>query len=270
MTPWPVPNPWSAPVLYLETTLSTMEDAQRLDDQGYPSGTVVAAGYQQRGRGRHPQRAWAAEPGKNLLFTLLLDLAPAFPPQRLPLLAGLALAQAVGGGFGLAVEVKWPNDLLCGGRKLAGVLCQARTRAAIAGSASCRQSELRFAPPRPLRPARALVGVGVNCNQLSFPAELADRACSLAGLLGREVALPELLAAILAALHAALCDEDWRSRLQGCLYGVGREAVIRPSDGGAPIAGRVRGVGEDGALLLESSGEVRPAYSGELLFQPEA
>jgi BirA family biotin operon repressor/biotin-[acetyl-CoA-carboxylase] ligase len=250
MIPWPLDNPWSAPVFYVESTLSTMEDAQRLDDQGYPGGTVVVAGYQERGRGRQPQRAWTAEPGKNLLFTVLLDLDPGFPPQRLPLLAGLALARAVEGRFGVSCQVKWPNDLLCEGRKLAGVLCLARSRLP--------------------RATRAMVGVGVNCNQLDFPPEVAGRACSLAGLLGREVTLPGLLAGILSALHAALGDGDWRAGLQRRLYGVGREATVGLEGGGAPIAGRLLGVAEDGALLLDCGGEIRPIYSGELLFQPEA
>jgi BirA family biotin operon repressor/biotin-[acetyl-CoA-carboxylase] ligase len=219
---------------------------------------VVVAGYQERGRGRQPQRAWTAEPGKNLLFTVLLDLDPGFPPQRLPLLAGLALARAVEGRFGVSCQVKWPNDLLCGGRKLAGVLCLARLRTAGPGAARAGSA------------ARALVGVGVNCNQLDFPPELAGRACSLAGLLGREVALPGLLADILSALHAALGDRDWRAGLQRRLYGVGREAAVSPEGGGAPLAGKVLGVAEDGALLLDTGGEIRPIYSGELLFQPEA
>ena len=249
MTPWPVANPWSAPVFYLESTQSTMEDAQRLDEQGYPQGTVVAAGFQERGRGRYADRQWTAEPGKNLLFTLYLDLEPDFPPQRLPLLAGLSLAEVLEARFGLAAEVKWPNDLLHGGRKLAGILCLARSR--------------------PGRPARAFVGMGVNCNQRSFPGELAGRACSLAGLLGEEVALPELLAGILAAFHAALGYGDWLARLQRRLYGVGREAVLRPAAGGAPLAARVRGVAEDGALLLESAGGLRAEYSGELSFQSQ-
>ena len=248
MTPWPAANPWSAPVLFVESTLSTMEDAQRLDEQGYPSGTVVVAGFQERGRGRLPERVWAAEPGKNLLFTLSLHLSKGFPPQRLPLLAGLALAQAVEERFGLATLVKWPNDLLHRDRKLAGVLCLARTR-----------------PPQP---ARALVGMGVNCNQRYFPPELAGKACSLAGLLDREVALPELLADVLAALKQALSDGDWRARLQRRLYGVGREASI-VQDGGPPLAGRMLGVAEDGALLLESAGQIQPVYSGELFFQSQ-
>lgn len=250
MTPWPVANPWSAPVLYLESTLSTMDDAQRLEEQGYPSGTVVVAGFQERGRGRHPERVWTAEPGKNLLFTLSLHLSKDFPPQRLPLLAGLALALTVEERFGLSCQVKWPNDLLHEGRKLAGVLCLARSRSS--------------------GPARAFVGVGLNCNQRSFAPELSDKACSLAGLLGREVALPELLADVLAALKAELRDGDWRARLQHHLYGLGRQARLGQDGGGPALAGRLRGVAEDGALLLESAGAIHPAYSGELLFQPEA
>ena len=113
------------------------------------------------------------------------------------------------------------------------------------------------------------MGVGLNCNQRSFAPELSGKACSLAGLLGREVALPELLADVLAALKAALRDGDWRARLQRRLYGVGREARL-VQDGGPALAGCLRGVAEDGALLLESAGAIHPAYSGELLFQPEA
>jgi BirA family biotin operon repressor/biotin-[acetyl-CoA-carboxylase] ligase len=253
MTRWPVANPWGAPVFYLESTLSTMEDARRLDEQGCPGGTVVAAGFQQRGRGRLAERVWRAEPGKNLLFTLLLELAPGLPPQRLPLLAGLALARTLEERFGLFCRIKWPNDLLYEGRKLAGVLCQARSRAA--------------APPHPPRPARALVGVGLNCNQLTFASELSGRACSLAGLLGREVELPELLGRILAALQAALGDPDWRAGLEARLYGMGRQALLQDDPASA---GTVRGVAEDGALLLESGGRLQPFYSGELRFQPEA
>ncbi len=249
MTPWPVANPWSAPVLYLESTTSTMEDAQSLDDRGFPSGTVIAAGFQERGRGRLAERVWSAEPGRNLLFTLLLDLEDGFPPQRLPLLAGLALARTVEERFGLFCRIKWPNDLLHEGRKVAGVLCLARSR-----------------PPHP---ARAFVGVGLNCNQLSFPPELADRVRSLAGLLGREVALPELLADILAALKTSLDDEEWRAGLERRLYGIGRQALLK-GDSGPPSAGTVRGVAEDGALLLESAVGIRPFYSGELRFQTEA
>jgi biotin-(acetyl-CoA carboxylase) ligase len=111
--------------------------------------------------------------------------------------------------------------------------------------------------------------MGVNCNQRAFPQELAGRACSLAELLGSQVALPELLADILAALHATLRDEGWRARLERRLYGLGREALLSGPSGGIE-RGTVRGVAEDGALLLEAGGRVLPVYSGELSFQAEA
>src|SRR5512135_2487278 len=86
LTRWPVANPWSAPVYYLPSTRSTMEDAQRLLEEGCPTGTVVAAGFQEGGRGRCPGRSWEADAGRNLLFTLVLELQAGFPPQRLPVL----------------------------------------------------------------------------------------------------------------------------------------------------------------------------------------
>ena len=233
---------------YLPSTRSTMEEALRLLEGGCPTGTVVAAGFQERGRGRCPDRSWEAEAGRNLLFTLILELPPGFPPQRLPILAGLALARALEGRFGLKTAVKWPNDLLHGGRKLAGILCEARAR--------------------PGGPTQVLVGIGVNCNQLSFPRELKGRACCLRELLGAEVALPELLAAVLAAIHAALGDGGWREALEARLHGLGCPAVLR--DGGRAVRGIVRGVAEDGALLLESGGRVGSFYNGELAIQAEA
>ena len=241
-------SPWGAPVLYLERTVSTMEDALRLREQGYPSGTVVAAGFQERGRRRFPERVWDAEPGRNLLFTLQLDLPPGLPVQCLPVLAGLALSLTVEERFGLATRVKWPNDLLHDGRKLAGVLCEAHSR-----------------PPGPLF---VLVGVGLNCNQRSFP--WAGRACSLAGLLGREVELPALLEAVLGTLAAVLRDPAWQPKLESRLYGVGRAAFVRPVGEGEVLRGVVQGVAGDGALLLRVDGSPRAVYSGELSVQLEA
>ncbi len=242
--PWPVRNPWAgAPVLYRERTRSTMEDALRLHELGYPHGTVAVAGFQELGRGRLPGRRWESEPGTNLLFTLLLTRPFPGPPLRLPVLAGLALSLALEGRFGLATEVKWPNDVLHRRRKLAGVLCEARS----------------LSEDRPV----LLVGIGVNANQRSFDAELGGEACSLAQLLDREVELPDLLEQVLEALFAVLQDRSWRGRLEERLCGLGQEVtVVQPLEGG--LTGVLRGVAEDGALLLEQDGRLRPVYSGEL------
>ena len=242
--PWPVANPWTgAPVLFRARTRSTMEDALRLHEQGCPHGTVVVAGFQELGRGRLPERRWESEPGANLLFTLLLSRPLPVPALRLPVLAGLALSLALERRFGLATEVKWPNDLLHRRRKLAGVLCEAR-------SLSGRDPVL-------------LVGIGINANQRDFAPALSGQACSLAQLLGRRVELPDLLEHLLAALFAALQDAEWRSRLEGRLCGLGEVVtVIQPPLAG--LSGVLRGVAEDGALLLEQDGKLKPVYSGEL------
>jgi BirA family biotin operon repressor/biotin-[acetyl-CoA-carboxylase] ligase len=252
LRPWPVSNPWSgAPVLYRERTRSTMEDAMRLHELGYPHGTVVVAGYQELGRGRLPGRRWESEPGANLLFTLLLTRPFPGPPLRLPVLAGLALSLALEERFGLSTEVKWPNDVLHRRRKLAGVLCEARS----------------LSEERPV----LLVGIGVNANQRGFAAGLAGQVCSLAQLLDREVELPGLLEHVLKAFFAVLQNSSWRGRLEQRLCGLGQEVtVVQAPEGG--LTGVLRGVAEDGALLLEQDGQLRPVYGGELrlLLQPDA
>jgi len=224
-----------------------MEDALRLCELGFPDGTVAACGFQERGRGRLPGRSWESEPGRNLLFTILFVRPLPCPVQRLPVLAGLALSLAVEESFALETRVKWPNDLLHEGRKLAGVLCEARSG----------MSE------HPV----ILAGIGLNANQFSFPAGLEEQVCSLARILGREVHLPTLLQRVLFALHAVLRDREWRDRLQKRLYGLGQAAVVIQAEGDSPpgvLRGLLRGVAGDGALLLEREGRVHAVYSGEL------
>lgn len=230
-----------------------MEEALRLREQGLPSGTVIAAGWQEAGRGRLAERRWESEPGRSLLFTLMLDLPAGLPVQSLPVLAGLSLCLALEDRFALAPRVKWPNDLLHDGRKLAGVLCEAHSL--------------------PHGPVSVLVGIGLNCNQRAFPPELAGQACSLYQLMGREVPLPGVLEAVLAALAAELRDPGWVPKLVQRLHGLGRPAAVLPARGpevpGEILRGVVAGIGGDGALLLESAGSTRAVYSGELVLQPD-
>ena len=150
-----VASPWpAAPQYYLPRTGSTMEDARALIRQAPVHGALIVTNYQTRGRGRTPRRHWVSAPGRNLLFNLLLARsavsAPvsgpdagggAGTPARLPLLCGLAVARAVEAVSGVACRVKWPNDVIVRGSKVAGCLCEA-----LAGWCS--------------------VGVGVTCNQL--------------------------------------------------------------------------------------------------------
>lgn len=167
------------PYRYLESCPST----QRELGAGDPPGAVVVAGHQTAGRGRLG-RVWEDEPGTSLLFSVVLR--PPVPPARLPELSVVA-AHAVADAIGPAAAVKEPNDVLLGGRKVAGVLGEA--------------SE-----------GRVVLGIGVNVNQR--PGQLAPGtrlpATSLLIETGRPVERAELLAAILEALERRY--DAWVSR----------------------------------------------------------
>jgi BirA family biotin operon repressor/biotin-[acetyl-CoA-carboxylase] ligase len=148
---------------------------------GAPEGAVVLADHQTEGRGRRG-RAWTAPPGAALLFSLVLR--PALPASRwseIPLAAGCAVAEALETAAGVDARLKWPNDVLVGGRKLAGILAEAAAGAS------------------PL----VILGVGVNVSQGDgdWPPHLDGRARSLASL-GASVTRVALLTEILERLDA--------------------------------------------------------------------
>jgi BirA family biotin operon repressor/biotin-[acetyl-CoA-carboxylase] ligase len=267
-------NPWApAPIYFKKRTASTMEDARRLFKSGCPDGTVVLTDFQTLGRGRVAERSWIAESGENLLFTLVLRTESGSAgiggvPQRLPLVAGLALALSVERLYGLSVQLKWPNDLLVGERKLAGILCEALVEGNSLG---------------------LLVGIGLNCNQLTFPRELDSKATSLARALGSPVSLPNLLEEVLSQLKTCIEDEDWRAKVVDRLYGLSRVNAARQAqsagDGrpmmvllspanrgvasrqGSEQRGVILGVNPDGSLLVQpEEGPPVSVYGGEIHF----
>lgn len=202
-------------------------------------GTAVTAERQSAGRGRNPGSRWRSQGGANLLLTLMLrQERTAAEPSTVPLRVGCALAE-VAAARGLSPSIKWPNDLLVGGRKLAGVLCAA-TRGWL------------------------LIGVGMNGNQRSFPPDAGD-ATSLALCLGRSIDRARLEGDVLAAMHRLLDADDWLDRLRGRLAGVGGPARVERD--GDTMAGVLLGVDRHGALRLRTgsrSGPVRRVVSGTL------
>jgi BirA family biotin operon repressor/biotin-[acetyl-CoA-carboxylase] ligase len=155
------------PRLHLRETDSTNERARELAAAGAPHGTLVSAGTQTAGRGRQGRR-WEAPPGTALLCSLVVRRYD----ELLSLRAGLAVADVAGAG----ALVKWPNDVLLGGRKVAGVLVEGRPQE-----------------------GWAVVGIGVNVA--IEPAELGPELSQRAGTLGRprkalEPTLTELLGAL--------------------------------------------------------------------------
>jgi BirA family biotin operon repressor/biotin-[acetyl-CoA-carboxylase] ligase len=251
-----VENPFpGAPIYFKKKTGSTMEDARRLFLAGCADGTVVLTAFQERGRGRMRDRSWSAEEGKNLLLTVVLRAPGGVggtggAPQRLPLIAGLALAMSVERLYSLAVQLKWPNDLLVEGKKVAGILCEALAEGGSLG---------------------VLIGYGVNCNQGSFPQHLEHKAISLSRILGRDVDRLVILGELLKVLRATLDDSDWKNKVEQRLYGLGREVFLQvPQPGGLlrEERGVIRGLNSDGSLLFKSAGrlEVISLYTGEIRF----
>lgn len=213
---------------------STNDTAWDALSEGAPEGIVVVAEAQIRGRGREG-RAWHTAPGLGL--ALSIGLFPGCDRRQaglMPLLAGLALARGLD-RLGVRAGLKWPNDLLLDGRKLAGVLCEAR-RLGDGGDA-------------------AVIGVGVNVAQgrADFPDELRERATSLAltgAALGREEVAAEFLNAFeplwteLQEGERARLLEAWRGRADFW----GRRLTARA--GTRAVTGIARGIDDDGGLVL--------------------
>ena len=148
----------------IEGTGSTNADLLARALRGEPEGAVLAAEEQRAGRGRMG-RTWTAPPRAALTFSMLLR--PAVPPARrgwLPLLTGVAVATAVTGVTGVETRLKWPNDLLAAGAKLAGILAEASGDAVVVGIGLNVSTEpAEFPAPRPgALPATSLRAAGAT------------------------------------------------------------------------------------------------------------
>jgi BirA family transcriptional regulator, biotin operon repressor / biotin---[acetyl-CoA-carboxylase] ligase len=147
---------------------------QRLLD-GQPEGAVAATDFQSEGRGRLG-RNWEAPPGSSLLFSLVLE--PAVAPERLPELtplAGRAVAEAVASLTGLGTAVKDPNDVLVGGRKLAGILGEAADGRVVLGIGINLRQRAEELPERPVFPATSLALEGAEVERADLLAEILVR-----------------------------------------------------------------------------------------------
>jgi BirA family biotin operon repressor/biotin-[acetyl-CoA-carboxylase] ligase len=205
------------PRLHLRSTGSTNARARELAQAGAPHGTAVTADEQTAGRGRQG-RGWATPPGSALAVSLVIR----DPDPLLSLRAGLAVADLAGAG----ARVKWPNDVLVEGRKVAGILAEGRPQE-----------------------GWAVLGIGVNAalDLAVLPDEVRERAGTL-GLEPRE--LPEALATLLERLEARL-GEPPEATL----------AALRERDvlAGNPVrweggSGTGAGIADDGALLVRDAG----------------
>jgi len=222
------------PRLHLRSVDSTNVRAQALAREGAPHGTLVTAAEQTAGHGRQG-RAWFAPPGRALLCSLVLR----DPPRLLPMLAALAVAEVAEAldADARAALVKWPNDVLLEGRKVAGILAEGR-------------------------PQEGWVVLGIGLDVAipadAFPPELA----AVATTLGREPRdVERALALLLPALERWLAAPEAEAidayRARDALSG----RTISWSDG----QGTAAGIGDDGRLRVErADGEVVWLDAGEV------
>jgi BirA family biotin operon repressor/biotin-[acetyl-CoA-carboxylase] ligase len=200
---------------YYRSTESTM-----LAAAGCPPGTVVLAGEQTAGQGRHGH-SWHSESGAGLYCSIVLEPAPV-----LTLALGLATQSALQEAAGVACDLRWPNDILLAGRKLAGILVQ-------------------------LVDGKAIAGIGINLTQMSFPEGLSTEATSLKLHTGRDTDATTLLIALLQAVDL-FTAEDQESVLRlfthFSSYAVGRRVVV--SQPGGVITGTTAGLDPSGFLIV--------------------
>jgi BirA family biotin operon repressor/biotin-[acetyl-CoA-carboxylase] ligase len=221
-----------------EQTTSTNDVIEKLARDGVKEGVVVFAESQTRGRGRLG-RKWISPAHKGLWFSILLrpDMRPQEATQ-LTVSSATALRRAIAGETGLKPEIKWPNDILLGGKKVAGIL-----------------TELNAEVDR-VRHIILGIGIDVNLDAGEFPADLKKSATSLKIETAETVSRAELAVAILRELdfdYARICAgkfaavaDEWELH---CAT-IGKNVAVHIGD--RKIRGHAESLGDDGALLVRT------------------
>lgn len=234
----------------LEETVSTNNSALGLAYKGAPEGTAVLADRQTGGKGRL-SRSWFSPPGKNIYTTVILrpDIDPALSPQ-VTIIAGVAVAELLDRYCPGRVSLKWPNDVLIGGRKVCGILTESRSSA--------------------VQVDYIVVGIGININMQESDLDegLREIAISLRMETGREFIREEVAARLYKSLekwYFIYRDSGFAPVREKWLESSGMTGKeISYSSQGAVVKGRVTGMDYDGALLCSVNGETKRLTAGEI------
>lgn len=246
---------------------STNDHAAVLRERGtLYAPAIVLTGHQTAGRGRGAHRWWSA--GGCLTVTFVLPTDDAIQPYKVPLLAGIAvrraaetivrdarprLARSTGVSTRpchptLAIQLKWPNDILCGSRKLGGLLCERVRRADLVG-----------------------LGLNVNVNPADAPADIRGRVTSLSAIAGSPLDMTDVLSCVASELHqviqqlpqtpfAALLKEyDEHHAL------IGRQVSVFDAGDGQAINGKCEGLDSMGRLLLRDGRTLHHVIAGQVV-----
>ena len=235
---------WGQKIHHFGETGSTMNIAKELAQKGAEEKTIVIAESQTHGRGRLG-REWLS-PGGGIYVTLILrpEISPAYAP-RINLMASVAVARAIRKLFSLNAELKWPNDVLIGGRKVCGILAEMEAEV----------DAINFVN----------LGIGINANTAVSHYE--KGATSLKEELGREVSRKEFLNSVLREINeqqVLLTKSDLLEGWKSLSATLGRE--VRIATPGEEIIGRAVDIDASGALILKrEDGSLSSAISGDCI-----
>lgn len=244
-------------ILYFDAVGSTNIEAKRLAAEGAEEGTVLVAEEQGKGRGRL-ERSYFSPPGKGIWFSLVLR-PDFFLPKDAPkctLLAAVAVAMAVETS-GLRAGIKWPNDVVYEGKKLAGILTEM----------NAEMDRINY----------IVIGTGINVNFLpeDFPEDLRESATSLAIMKGEKIQRVEFFRKVLASMEELYrmvkergflpLMERWKQ------YSVtlGQEVHVVGLGANASFYGVAADIDEDGALLVDTSEGRRRVLAGDVSIRPK-
>lgn len=237
-------------IVILETTGSTNIEAFHLATAGAPEGSIVLSDRQESGKGRMG-RAWSSPSGKNIYLSIVTR--PEIPPYiapRLTIVAAVALSDTLIETGISGHRIKWPNDILCGDRKLSGILTEMKGDT----------DSIEF----------IIIGIGINVNSSAddYPPELQDTVTSLRMILGSITERNDLLRLLLANFekyYNLFLDGEfstilsiWKERADI----INREIRVRQFN--ETFTGRVTDLNDDGNLIVDTGDSLRTVNSGDI------
>lgn len=236
-------------IYYYDVTDSTNIRAKELAEEGHPSGTLVVADRQEAGRGRRG-RSWDSPSGTGIFMTLLLK--PEMNPNHasmLTLVAAMAVARAISKCADTEAFIKWPNDIVIGGKKICGILTE-------------MSAQFDFIN-------HIVIGIGINVHNEHFPEEIAETAGSILLQTGKRIRRAELIEQILEQFEHYYAIFMETEDLSGLVkeYNsilVNMNKSVRVLDPKEPFEGKAMGITKKGELIVDTWESRKMVSSGEV------
>lgn len=239
-------SPFWKDILVVEATDSTNQQLKALADKGQPQGTLFMGREQTRGKGRLG-RQWSSNEGGLWLSILLRPKLPMEDLSLLTLTMAAIVRESIQLSFGIDAEIKWPNDILCQGKKVAGILTEVKGD----------MDGVHY----------VVVGLGINCNN-SIDPELTHKAISLQELTNKEINLNSFMLTLTQTFEAHYVDflrGDNAKILhinRRHSYIIGKEITISTVKGNE--MGKVIDISSDGSLVIQQGSTLKKVVSGDV------